>query len=134
MQKYTLHPTGARPIQFTGEKTFSRSGAGLDPTSETRWHEIALYETTADNTVLAVQYNTTWGRGNEHNRMDVFVCETRADAAYEIEHYDPTWYVAGFPPLERYRDRQANLLKQVISNFEDLASAALDCLGVAFQA
>lgn len=122
--KYTLTRTGNRPLSFLGElesstNTKAESGAG-----ENRWWNIAIYRTESGKYVVYIGYNTRWQ--GEHERCDVYVCDTAAEAAETLRAHPWEKNITGYT---RDQARQANLMGILLSCWEQGVTEVLREIG-----
>jgi len=124
LEEFTIERTGQAPLTFVGTILTESSGARVQDQEQNRWHDIAIYRTKAGRYVVFVEYRSTWKA--EIGRCEVAIFDNPKDVVRGLQNYDCTSYVAGFPPLEAYRERQERLLKDIQSRFEDQVSEVLD--------
>lgn len=123
-QNVTLERTGKPPLVFTGTVVSESLGSpGNDPAHE-RYHNIVIWRTKAGKWIGEVEYVTE--RKGEVNYYAAEAFDDPQELAAALHEYDPTGYVAGYPPLPAFKERQERLLQDIRARFEKQVSEVLD--------
>jgi hypothetical protein len=96
----------------------------------TRWYCLAIYQTKGGKWVGCVTYKVA-GPVQEHGERDdqrAEICESPAALAKWFKSYDPLIPVHGWPPGDRFRERQERLLKHMKALYERQVSALFEQL------
>lgn len=125
--EYTLYRTGMTPVSFIG--TLLNEASGLDgwdnpKRQPTRFYRLAVYRTDSGKFVVHIEYTTNFR--SEKGHSEVLVLESAAKVVHELTEHDPLDYVAGWPPLPAYEDRQERLLDDLERQYDSLVSKVLD--------
>lgn len=127
MESYTVRRTGSPALEFTGELLASSTSGGRDAN---RWHELRLYQTKGGKLVLAIEYRTRWEGEKDHFHA---VVTDRDQVAGELEMYEPTGNVMGFPPGAQYEAKQARLELGLRAAYAEAVTELLDQAGITEQ-
>lgn len=120
---HKLPRTGNAPLAFDGDLIAESKGRFFEGCEQNRGHNLSLYRTEGGQYVIAIHYWTQWqGEGDHHEALVV----DRDSVAEELQVYDPCAHVQGFPPIEAYAKRQANLLSWIRRRYEAQVSELLD--------
>jgi hypothetical protein len=120
-----LQPTGGMPIGFEGIPVFQGSSQLQNSAERTRFHRIGIYKRNQD-WVVNINYITRW-RG-EHNFSEVW-CRKDLDEIIEaISEHDPLKRVAGYPPGQRFAEKQRRLEIEIERDWEALKTLAFRAL------
>ena len=108
MPEFCVRRSGRRPLIFDGELLAESDGSRRGDREQTRWHDLAVYRTTAGRYVLAGAFRTRY-QGEEDVHWAV-LCDTPADVGHALASYDPCQGRFGYPVGDAYAERQARLL------------------------
>jgi hypothetical protein len=114
VSSHILQRTGNASLKFDGEliaESKPETGSGKKARDSKRWHEFAIYRTTAGKLVLAITYRAEWQGEHSHYSAEVFPDVPSVVAA--IRKYDPISHVRGYPPGEAYAEKQQRLLAEI---------------------
>jgi hypothetical protein len=119
MTTHTLPRSGRLPLTFTGQLLAEAAGRQ----DMTRWHNLALYLTTAGQHVLAIDYRTEWR--NEPSHAEAVIVAGPAEAEAALLAYDPTAHVQGYPPGSAFAAKQTRLLADIRQRYAEQVSQLL---------
>lgn len=96
---------------------------------DTRWHEISVWEAESlgRRLCLAIAYRSTWH--GELGRDDAEVI-AGGDLRARLRAHDPLAFVAGYPPIPSYRDRQMRLESDLRARWDHAVSEVLAAMEV----
>ena len=115
--------TGQGPLAFSGRLLAQALGERQLGIEQTRYHEIAIYETDGGKFVVQITYRSKWEGETDHYVADFFT--DPADVVAELTRYDPAKYVQGYPLGQNFADKQARLLRDIKARYQALVSAVL---------
>ncbi|WP_447978134.1 hypothetical protein [Candidatus Nitrospira bockiana] len=124
MTSYKLPRTGQAPLAFEGEELARSDGRWANGVEQNRWHTLAVYRTDGGNYVLAIHYRTQW-QGEQHDDRAIVLGQDAHRLAEELERYDPTTVVQGFPPGSQYAEKQRRLLESIERRYRQQVSELL---------
>lgn len=119
----TLPRSGRLPLRFTGSLLAEQDGHTQADRQQSRWYELAIYQTTAGQLVAVRSYRSRWQ--GEVGRDEAELCSTPEAVEAFFRDHDPASPVAGFPTGDAYAERQARLLADVRLRYEEQVSALL---------
>lgn len=122
IEKFRIQRTGKSCISFEGECVAVSYGRVVGGKEQVRWHDLALYRTTAGNYVASVDYITRWDGELGWSEAEV-VPRDKVESFFMIS--DPTEHVQGFPAGKQYEVRQRNLLDWIRTRYESQVSDLL---------
>lgn len=125
MENITLKRTGKPSLTFQGERLINSDGHWCRGKEHNRWHEITIYRAEDGRYVVHIQFCTQWQ--GELERSYVFVTNKPADV---LTAFDPAEHLQGFPPLQQYAERQANLKADIRSRYSAQVDEVLDGIGI----
>jgi len=114
-----LRRSGSADVTFSGREIASSTPGG----EPTRWHELRLYSVGTGGYAAAVAYCTRWQ--GEIGRDDVYVVPDAPSLVEALEHHDPLAGVAGYPPGEQFREKQARMEADLRQRYADQVSDIL---------
>jgi hypothetical protein len=128
MKEYTLTRSGTSQIVFTGEELAQAHGHQVGSRERTRYYIFTLYRTAGDlNTlILSVQYRTRWD--GEQDVDEVYTFHKAQEIGPFLQRYNRLANVKGYPARETFRERQDELEKEIILDFDALVSELLSRL------
>lgn len=95
-----------------------------------RYHELQLYRTDQGKYVVAIGFRTELPQ--ESNQDSVYVCDTQAEVEALLigdQGYDPCQFLEGFPPWDKFKERQERLEMRVTEEFESRVGQLLASAG-----
>jgi hypothetical protein len=120
-ESFRLTRTGNRPLSFDGALISISSSREHE---SSRWHELALYRTSAGKWVLSVVFRTLWQGEHDHHSAEIF--DGPELAAAWLSGFGPTSNLLGYPDSEAYRAKQERLEKLLSQRFAVAVSGLLD--------
>jgi len=125
METITLTRTGQSPLVFDGELVAAASSHHGGGQQHNRWHEAAIYRTSAGTYVVAVEYCTQW-QGEQGRHWAVPATDGRAVETILLEiGAESQSLPIGYPIGEAYADRQARMLADLTARYDHLVSELL---------
>ena len=82
MQEIIIERDGQKDLKFKGKKLASASGRWVAGQEQTRWTEIAVYETESGRYVVTRNHYTLWQ--GEENSYGAEICETQEQVMTEL--------------------------------------------------
>ena len=138
MTTFKLQRTGDAPLVFDGELLAEDIGRDPDYIPEgrpkrserppDRWHNIAVYRTSSGAFVVSVSYRSTW-RAEPSNDSAVAWRPGGSVRKY-LRSIDPCEHVVGYPPDERYAEKQRRLRADITARYDAQVSRILETLGI----
>lgn len=144
---YTLRRDGDAPLTFRGRLLAEASSQTRSGPTETRWHELALYEVEPDpgaeetraagvewprEYLVAVGWRTRWqGEGDADAVLlaeDGLPLSSGAEVALALRQLDPLWAFVGYPPGEAYAEKQERLRTALLRGWDRAVSDLLATL------
>lgn len=113
-RQYFLRRTGQAPLSFHGTKIAGASSFVADPLPSerkmlSRWHELAVYETTAGQFVLSIAYRTEWRGENAHD--DAMTFQSLSEVMACLAMVDPLEHFIGVPDGVEHQERKNRSLR-----------------------
>lgn len=129
--EFRLDRTGDRPVAFSGRRLASIAGNTHVGREVNRWYDIDMYQTASGKFIANVRFETQW-RG-EPPHSEVFVADNAtAVSDWLTGGFDPLSVLRGFPPGEKYAERQQALEADMLQLFEHRVSQLLSECGDLF--
>lgn len=122
MKEVKLKRTGDAPVCFLGEVIAAKYSAIAD-----RKQTITIYRVVQNRFAVSVDYSTKWP--SEHDRHTVVVCKTSDEARKFLRDHDPVPPNIGYPPGEKYAERQSRLIADLRGAYARLVSEVLESAG-----
>jgi len=120
MQEYTLARTGERPLEFTGtllveEKSpaYRRHENRKSEKTRCHWFEVAIYRTKGGKFVLRTAYRFSGPANREEPQDFVQVYTSETEMLDDLNAFDPTRCVGGFPEGEHWEEKQRTLMESI---------------------
>lgn len=125
--QHRIPRTGNVPLAFTG-RLLARAGSGRENGRDlTRWHELAVYETSGGQFVAHREWNTRYEGEPCVSEADVFA--SLEGAVNFLRDCDPCQYLRGFPRGEHYREKQRRLEDEIRLRYLALVGEVLERAG-----
>lgn len=116
---FVLERTGNTPLILKGTVISSAfPSEGLPD----RYFDIDIFRT-SNSYVLHISYFTTWR--NESDRHDVYVCKSPEEVVANLLAHNWEEHVVGFPPGDKYEDRQKRLMDTLKRQYDTFVSDLL---------
>lgn len=118
-----LERTGQPNLIFDGEMIASESGEDAkQKPPRWRWHEVGLFRTRSGKMVASIIYRTRWEEEEDYAIASVI---DEDEIGEFFSQHDPCAHVLGYPPNDRYREKQARLLADIRARYLGLVSKLL---------
>jgi hypothetical protein len=115
---FTIFPTGKPPISFEGQLV-EEAGGPLEgvttPKYSERWNVARLFQLADGRWLVAIEFATQ--RKGESPRVDVYVGQAR-ELAEQLAAHDPLPAGYGWPPIDRFTDQWAGILRRLFDRPE----------------
>lgn len=121
---YRLYRTGQRPLTIIGERIAKATTRIMKGKEHNRWHDLELYQTQSGEFFLHLIYQSLWE--GELNFSQVFGPGDIFEMEQELRLHDPSMYVKGYPPGDRYREKQIALEEDLRHRFRIAVSEILE--------
>ena len=115
--QHRLQRSGNAPLTFSGERIAAQDGRLQFGKEHNRYHDLAIYRTGEGKYIVAIKFMTLWQGESDH--ASAYVCDSPVDAGNVCRDYDPTLHVGGFPPSDKYGDRQIRLMADVRARYDE---------------
>lgn len=126
-----LRRTGSAALRITGEQIAESSSKELGGKPSVRWYEVRLYRLTDGRLAYQVSFRTEWKGEVDHDWAAVFPDEKSLVATIEEIHTPDR---IGFPPGDKYAERQEALLDDLDRHYQNAVSRAFDDGDIAIDA
>lgn len=113
--------SGNIPLEFIGEIVFAQS-TNTGKKNCTRYHELRLARTESLHWVAAISFI---GLGDGDYDYDWAKVGTAEEIAAWISGFDPNCVLIGFPPGEKFAEKQRRLEMDIALRFREKASLML---------
>lgn len=93
-----------------------------------RWFEVEIYRSLGGVFAAAVHYRFTGALPNEMQTDEVWIAPSWQEIVTQLDGFDPTALVDGFPPGDNWIDHQQRLMANVSADWLALADDVMVAL------
>lgn len=126
-QSYRLLRTGDQALAFQGRLIAEACGTNINGRDRDRAHDVRVYQTVGGTYLVEIIYWSTW-KGEPECRTVIAAGREPARVAAVLRTHDPLKPVLGYPPAERFRQKQERLLARIRADYATRVSDVLACL------